>query len=164
MDYDKLYDKTLLDENQLILPSFSKGTAFQLGLIIDRLAREASQSIGLEIELCGQVVFKFSHPTATPNNDLWVARKRNMVHIRQMSTLRAYAMLQRSGADLEKDWFMNPKDYVAVGGGFPICIQDVGIVGSICLSGVPPMNHFDDHELIVSALRELLKESAKDHA
>jgi len=163
MDYDKLYEQTLTDENQLIFPSFSKDTAFQLGLIIDRLARKAGQSIGLEIELCGQIVFKFSHLTATPNNDLWVARKRNMVHIRQMSTLRAHAMLQRAGADLEKDWFMSPMDYVAVGGGFPIRIQGVGVVGSICLSGVPPMNHFDDHQLIVSALRELLNNPEQDH-
>ena len=155
MDYDILFSQALQDEEELELTQFSKDTALELGLLIDRLAKTAGQSIGLEIELGGQVVFKLSHPKATPNNDLWIARKRNMVYVRQMSTLRAFAMLKKANADMKNDWFLDPQDYVAVGGGFPIRIKGVGIVGTICLSGVPPMNHFDDHRLIVNALREL---------
>ena len=155
MDYDILYAQALQDEEELELTQFSKDTALELGLTIDRLAKAAGQSIGLEIELAGQVVFKLSHVKATPNNDLWVARKRNMVHVRQMSTLRAFAMLKKAGVDMKNDWFLDPQEYVAVGGGFPIRVKNVGIVGSICLSGVPPMSHFDDHRLIVDALREI---------
>lgn len=154
IDYAQLYEDTLKQEQRFILPMFSKEDALNIGLTIHRCALEKQQSISLEIDMNSQIVFKISHISATPNNDLWVERKRNMVYVRQMSSLRAFAMLNKDNLGLERDWFLSTKRYVACGGGFPINIEGVGIVGSICLSGVPPMNHYDDHQLIVDALQK----------
>ncbi len=154
IDFEQLFAKTLNQEQLFILDHFSKTDALNLGMLIHKFAQDRKQSVSLEIEIGRQVVFKFSHPSATPNNDLWVMRKRNMVHIRQMSSLRAFALLNKNKQDMKKDWFLSQKKFVACGGGFPINIKNVGIIGSICVSGVPPMDHYDDHQLIIDSMQK----------
>ncbi len=49
---------------------------------------------------------------------------------------------------------MPESEYACCGGGFPLNIKKAGVVGTICVSGLP---HLEDHQLIVDSLREYLK-------
>ena len=71
-----------------------------------------------------------------------------------MSSLRFMYWLEMMRESLE-DRKLNPQDYAAEGGGFPIRLKDTGLIGSICVSGLS--NHLDDHQLIVDSLTEFLK-------
>ena len=39
------------------------------------------------------------------------------------------------------------------GGGFPLTVKNAGVIGTICVSGLP---HLEDHKLIVDALEQYL--------
>ena len=45
---------------------------------------------------------------------------------------------------------LSKKDYVVKGGSIPIFVKDVGIVGTITLSGLKDVK---DHEIIIDALK-----------
>jgi uncharacterized protein (UPF0303 family) len=44
-------------------------------------------------------------------------------------------------------------DYAACGGGFPIRLKGVGLVGSISYSALP---HLEDHDFVVKVLSKFL--------
>ena len=44
---------------------------------------------------------------------------------------------------------LDPADYVLAGGGFPVAVKGAGVIGAICVSGLPERQ---DHEVIVAAL------------
>jgi len=45
------------------------------------------------------------------------------------------------------------EDYVASGGGFPINVKGIGVVGSIIVSG---MKSYQDHQYVVDAITDYL--------
>ena len=53
---------------------------------------------------------------------------------------------------------LSASDYVLAGGGFPITVKGVGVVGGIGVSGLPER---EDHAVIVEALCEHLGVDAK---
>jgi uncharacterized protein (UPF0303 family) len=60
---------------------------------------------------------------------------------------------EQAGEDFEKRHAVSFADYAIHGGGFPIYVLGVGIVGSVVLSGLPQR---EDHGLVVEALGEML--------
>ncbi len=48
---------------------------------------------------------------------------------------------------------LDPRDYAAHGGDFPIFVQEVGCIGAITVSGLPQR---EDHELVVEVLAGFL--------
>jgi len=50
---------------------------------------------------------------------------------------------------------MPEETYACCGGGFPLTVKNTGVIGTICVSGLP---HTQDHQVIVDTLREYLKE------
>ena len=49
----------------------------------------------------------------------------------------------------------SPKEFTIGGGGFPIFVKDVGVVGSLIISG---LTDFEDHQLAYDSLISLKKE------
>jgi uncharacterized protein (UPF0303 family) len=49
--------------------------------------------------------------------------------------------------------YLDPVDYAANGGAFPITIKDTGIIGTVTVSG---MRQAEDHAMVVEALRAVL--------
>ena len=84
---------------------------------------------------------------------MWVRRKANMVRAAQVSSLHAMQQREAEGKDMIKDWGLDPLEYAAIGGGFPIRLKGTGIIGAVAVSGLP---HREDHQLIVEALSEYL--------
>ena len=94
-------------------------------------------------------------PGTTPDNDTWVARKRNAVLRWGAST---WALRHRFGSEgAFRDKFMlgeRAGEYAIHGGGFPVRVRGVeGVVGVIVVSGLTQQ---EDHEVIVEVLEEYI--------
>lgn len=144
----------LQQEKTLEFDKFSRNDALAIGLRINENAKQYSDPITIEITLNGLVVFRYFSEGSVPDSELWLVRKRNTVNLMSMSSLRFKYWLE-IGLKTISDRKLNPNDYAAGGGGFPINLRGTGVVGSICVSGL--QNHLDDHQLIVDTLTEFLK-------
>ena len=150
--------KTLLamceeQEEKLQVDHFSRADALALGLKLHENAKKQPIPVAVEITVNGLVVFRYFPDGALPDSELWLQRKRNTVELMEMSSLHFLAWLEENGETMESRK-LPADDYAAGGGGFPIRLRGTGVIGSVCVSGMP--DHMDDHRLVVDALAELL--------
>ena len=54
------------------------------------------------------------------------------------------------GTTFEEQFGLDPLQYAAHGGAFPVIVRSVGPVGVVVVSGLPQL---EDHRLVVAALR-----------
>ena len=141
------------EESLLQFTAFTYEDALKLGLAINDLAKEKYAPVAIEIEINGLVIFHYSMPGSNGRNNMWVKRKANTVRAAQVSSLHGMEQREADGKDIVKDWGLDPMEYAAIGGGFPIRIKGSGIIGSVAVSGLP---HRQDHQLIVEALADYL--------
>ena len=99
------------------------------------------------------MVFRYFPDGALPDSELWLQRKRRSVELMEMSSLHFLAWLEANGESMESRK-LPANDYAAGGGGFPIRVRGTGVIGSICVSGMP--DHMDDHQLVIDTLAEFL--------
>lgn len=150
-----LLSNCIEEEKTLQFDSFSHDDALNLGLKLIEVSQGYSGPIAVEIIINGLIVFRYYPDGTSKFHEMWLKRKSNMVRVREISTLRAFAELEVSGEDPEKDWFLHPKDYAVCGGGFPIRIKDGSVIGSICVSGLP---HLEDHEILIKGIKKFLND------
>ncbi len=62
--------------------------------------------------------------------------------------------LALKGAELDADAGVEPRLYAAHGGCFPIRVREVGVVGTITVSGLPQA---DDHAFVVEMIAAFLR-------
>jgi uncharacterized protein (UPF0303 family) len=146
------YQRLLNQEKELIFSSFSRADALELGLLMLEKAKTYPDPVAVEITINGLVVFRHFTDGSLRDSELWLQRKRNSVELMAMSSLRFMKWLEMSGEDLAGRK-LDPADYAACGGGFPIALAGTGMIGSVCISGLP--NHCDDHQIVVEALSAL---------
>ena len=150
--------KTLLamceeQENKFQFDHFSRAAALAFGLKLHENAKKQPIPVAIEITINGLTVFRYFPDGALPDSELWLARKRRTVELMEMSSLRFLAWLEVNGESLESRK-LPADDYAAGGGGFPIRLRGTGVIGSICVSGMP--DHMDDHQLVINTLAEFL--------
>lgn len=58
------------------------------------------------------------------------------------------------GTSFEQAARLDPDQYAAHGGAFPVIVQGVGVIGTVAVSGLPQA---EDHELLIGVLREFLR-------
>ena len=158
MDKFMQENKTLLamceeQEKTFQFDHFTREDALRLGLALHENAKPFGQPVGIEISIGGLAVFRYLPEGATADNALWLARKRRSVELMEMSSLRFMAWMEAGGDTLESRK-LPADDYAACGGGFPILLRGTGMIGAICVSGLP---HLDDHQLIINTLAEHFK-------
>lgn len=146
------YQRLSGQEKELIFTSFSRADALDLGLLMLERAKAYPDPVAVEITINGLVVFRHFSDGSLLDSELWLQRKRNSVDLMAMSSLRFMNWLDMSGKELS-DRKLDPADYAAGGGGFPIVLASTGMIGSVCISGLP--NHIDDHQIVVDALTAL---------
>ena len=151
-------EKTLLamceeEEERLQFTQFSRADALALGLKIHENAQKQPVPVAIEITVNGLVVFRYFPDGALPDSELWLARKRNSVKLMEMSSLHFLAWLEQNGETLESRK-LPANEYAAGGGGFPIRLRGTGVIGSVCVSGLP--DHREDHRLVVDTMTEFL--------
>lgn len=140
-------------EQELQFTSFSNQTALELGLIFIERTRQEGKNVTIDIERHGQQLFHYAPAGTTPDNDQWIIRKKRVVNRFFKSSFHVGLLLQKAEKTIAERYFVDPLEYSAHGGAFPIIIQGVGVVGTIAVSGLPQQ---EDHALVVSVIREYL--------
>lgn len=139
-------------EGTLVFPSFDEETAFAIGSAIRERAAAEALPIVVDIRFWDRPLFYAALPGSKPDNVEWVRRKANLVRRLYKSSYRV--VLEYRGTEFRfARNAMDEADYVLAGGGFPIRILGVGVVGAIIVSGLPER---DDHELVVWAIARAL--------
>ncbi|MGN9041605.1 heme-binding protein [Ligilactobacillus salivarius] len=101
-----------------------------------------------------KVYFRSGKNTSSENN-MWINKKLNTVEAFDHSTFYKKAVYAGNEAKFYQDTGFSPKEFTIGGGGFPIFVKDVGIVGSLIISG---LTDFEDHQLAYDSLISLKKE------
>lgn len=157
MDHS-LMEKCLDEEKQYQFTSFSHKDALDLGMELLKVSQERKEVVAIEVRINQVSVFKYLPDGTGKFHEMWLKRKSNIVDVMEMSTLRAYAQLEANQEDMLKDWILEPKDYAACGGGFPIRLKGGSVIGSICVSGLP---HLKDHAILIGGISSFLETYVK---
>lgn len=144
-------------EEELQFEHFDEHSAWRLGsLIYDRAAAE-SWPLVIDIRRFDRPLFLAARPGITADNHEWIRRKRNTVQRFLCSSYRVAHQLKLERTDITARYQLAATDYASFGGGFPIAVRGAGVIGSVCVSGLPDRQ---DHQIIVEALATLLGKSA----
>ena len=148
-------DLKIIEEQEKLLrfTGFDAGSAWRLGGLMRQRLLDAGAGGTIEIEVAGQVLFACVTVGATPGQADWIRRKRNTVRRFARSSYAVGRILERDGETMEARHGLTLTDYAAHGGGFPIFVNGVGMIGSAIVSGLPQRA---DHALVVGAIAELL--------
>ncbi|GAC1426962.1 MAG: heme-degrading domain-containing protein [Acidobacteriaceae bacterium] len=142
----------LLQESTLTFDSFTPETAWQLGCLLRQMAVARNLPLVIDVRRFGnpdQPLFFCALPGTTPDNPRWIARKTRVVARFHRSSYHVGRLLEQAGRSFGERYNLPEEDYAAHGGGFPITVTNVGIVGSVTVSGLPQR---DDHNIVVEAL------------
>jgi uncharacterized protein (UPF0303 family) len=144
-------------EQRLQFTRFDNDDAWALGCLIVTLAKERQLPITVDIRRHGHQLFHVALPGTTPENDAWIEGKVRVVDRFSASSFLVGRRLAATGRDLDQSEGVDPAQYAAHGGAFPVRVRDVGVVGVITVSGLPQA---DDHALVVEAIGRFLTDQA----
>lgn len=153
-DVDELLRLIQEQEKKLQFAQFTNETALAIGLLLIEKAKKTNKRVTIDITRSGQQLFHYAFDGTTPDNDQWVIRKNRVVNRFHTSSFYIRNLLLSEGTTLEEKYELNSLEYAAHGGAFPMIIKNVGVVGTITVSGLPQE---EDHALVVAALEEYLK-------
>ena len=151
-------DRTLLDEliaqeQRLVFDTFNDDVAWDLGVALRQAASAARLPVAISVRRNGQRLFHAALAGASADNDGWLARKCAVVDRYGCSSLRVGEQFRVAGKSFDTDSRLDPSEYAAHGGAFPVLLRGTGCIGSVAVSGLPQL---DDHRLVVEALEQLL--------
>jgi uncharacterized protein (UPF0303 family) len=141
--------KILEQERLLVVDGFSEADAFAIGNAIRVIVENEGLGALIEVRLWDRQLFLCAMRGTSTDNVDWVRRKVNVVQRFQTSSYRKGLELKDAGGQMDQSRGVNPMDYAAAGGGFPIRIKNGPIIGAITVSGLPQR---DDHRVVVEAL------------
>lgn len=146
-------------ERRLVLPSFDEATAFEIGVAIRKRGLAEGLGIVIDIRTFDRPLFYAALPGSTGSNPDWARRKINTVRRFLKSTYRNVLEQQRPDRTFKVGEGIDISDYVLAGGGFPVTVKGVGIIGAIAVSGLPERQ---DHAVVVDALCDFLGIARED--
>ncbi len=157
MDNQKTIEEILnmleMQEDILQFTHFSNADAIALGRFMLDQAAENGLSVAIGIwRSNGERVFQALMEGTTPDNSEWLRRKFNTVNRMEMSTLGLFMRLKKNDQTMAEK-LLNETEYACSGGGFPIRLEDAGVVGALTVSGLNPVM---DHDFIVRCLSKYL--------
>ena len=149
---------TLARQEQLLqFDSFDNDTALALGLQVVELARAKGKSVGVNITRDGTMLFFHGMRGTTADNADWIRRKSNLVNRTGHSSFYIHNEVKNNGGNIDAMPGLDPREFAAQGGSFPLVLKGVGRIGTITVSGLPGE---EDHALVVAALKAYLKVDA----
>ncbi len=153
-NYPELLETLLQQEADLQFTEFTNDTAFEIGQRLVAAARQDGKAVTVDICRNGQQLFHCALPGTTLDNDEWIKRKNRVVNRFGHSSFYIGMSHKSQGTVFHEKSLVDPTEYAAHGGAFPILIKNVGVVGTITVSGLPQA---EDHELVVTVLSAFLK-------
>jgi len=158
MENHPYLSKTLLHQEQVLqFTKFTNEMALELGLRLIASAKRAGKAIAANISRNGQILFHHAMSGMSNDNAEWIRRKNNVVGRYGHSSFYVGTDYKNRGMDFDEIKSLDIKDFAAYGGAFPLIIKDVGVVGTITVSGLPQA---EDHALIVVELQAYLNVAA----
>lgn len=140
-------------EAQLRFDAFSNDDAWRLGVSLVELGRSRRLPITIDIRRGGQQLFHAALEGTTPENDSWIERKVRVVERFAASSYLVGRRLAAKGAMLDAGYGVDPALFATHGGSFPVRVRNVGVVGSVTVSGLAQS---EDHALVVEAIGHFL--------
>ena len=141
-------------EQLLQFDRFDNDTALEIGLRLIDMARTSRKAVSVEIARNGTVLFAHGMNGTSRDNSDWIRRKSNLVNRTGHSSFYIHNQVRLNGGDHDAIPALDPREYAAHGGSFPIVIKGSGQVGTITVSGLPGA---EDHAMVVAALKDYLK-------
>lgn len=143
---------SLADQAAMLrLSAFTVGDAVALGTLAVTRAKEQGLGIVIMIRHTGRTVFQAAMPGSVADSDDWVVRKARTVERFGLATLAQFVRAEERGRDFHASYFLSPSEFAAYGGGIPIEVSSVGVVGGFYASGLP---HTEDHDFLIAVLSE----------
>ena len=152
-NYAELLETLAQQEKELQFAAFDSDTALALGLKVIELARQQGKAITVNITVNGKVLFHHAMQGASADQADWIRRKNNVVARFGRCSFYIGIDHKHRGVAFDEIKYLDPLDYAANGGAFPITIKDTGIIGTVTVSG---MRQAEDHAMVVEALRAVL--------
>ncbi|MGD9508167.1 MAG: heme-degrading domain-containing protein [Geminicoccaceae bacterium] len=146
---EALLAELLAQEERLQLPRFDHEDAFRIGMMLVERARADSMPLTIQITRVHQVLFQTAMPGTVLDNDHWVRRKTATVYRFGHSSFYMGVSCRVRGVTLAERYDVDPGEFAAHGGAFPIRVRGVGLVGVAAVSGLPQE---EDHRLLVGTL------------
>jgi uncharacterized protein (UPF0303 family) len=140
-------------EAQLVFTRFDNTDAWRLGSAMVSAATERTLPITIDIRRHGHQLFHAALPGTTAENDSWIDRKVNVVNRFGAASYLVGRRLAASGTELDEALGVEPRLFAAHGGAFPIRVVNVGVVGTITVSGLPQA---DDHAFVTEMIEAFL--------
>ena len=153
MTDDDLIARLEEHEERLTFPRFDNADAWHLGSLLVDLATGRDLPVAIDIRRGTQQMFHAALPGSTADNDSWITRKVRVVERFGASSYLVGRRLAAKGDVLDEKFGVDPADYAAHGGAFPVRVPGVGVVGVVTVSGLPQA---DDHALVVEAIETYL--------
>ena len=153
MTIDELLALLEMQEEVLQFSHFTNEDAWEIGNGIVMEAKKRKLPVMVSIRRNnGMILFQYAADGTTLQNEAEIQRKMNTVRTLERSSLYTNVLLRKNEATLA-DWYLDEKEHGASGGGFPIRVEEVGVIGSILVAG---LDHFSDHDLIVKSISRYL--------
>ena len=152
-DHDDLIHQIEDQERRLTFEQFDHPDAWALGCLLVNLATSRDLPVAVDIRRGTQQLFHAALPGSTADNDAWIERKVRVVQRYGASSYLVGRRLAAKGQELDAAMGVNPAEYAAHGGAFPVRIPHTGIIGVVTVSGLPQA---DDHALVVEAIETYL--------
>ena len=153
-DYASMLAALAREEEELQFTAFSNDDALTLGLKLVERAHAMGKAITVDITRNGHQLFHHAMAGTSPDNGHWVRRKNNVVQRYGRSSWHVGTQYRSKGKSFETDSGVNPADFAAHGGAFPLALRGTGVIGTVTVSGLPQQ---EDHALVTSVLRAYLE-------
>ena len=140
-------------EQELQFTAFTSETALALGLKVIEIVRQRGKVVTVNITVNGKVLFHHAMQGAAADQADWIRRKNNVVERFGRSSFFVGIDHKHRGVAFDEIKYLPALDYAAHGGAFPIVIKNVGLIGTVTVSG---LRQADDHAIAVEALRSVL--------
>jgi uncharacterized protein (UPF0303 family) len=102
----------------------------------------------------GQRLFHAALAGTSADNDAWIERKSAVVDRYGHSSFFVGAHFRAGGTDFDVASRLDRDRFAAHGGVFPVVVRDVGVVGTVGVSGLPQAK---DHAFVVEQLEAFLR-------
>lgn len=154
--HDEMMQEIDEQEARLRFDSFTNEDALTIGLMLIEKAKEENKRIAIDIVRSGQQIFRYAFEGTSPDNDFWIAGKTRLVNRMFTSSLKYELMVKNTGKPLSEIIHTAGNRFLAGGGSFPVTVKNVGVVGTITVSG---LTGYEDHMMVIDVLTEYLDKS-----
>ena len=143
MTVEEVITVLAMQEEILQFNHFTNEDAWELGNLLVAEAKKRELDTTVEIRLNnGYTVFKYAGNGTTPNNEIWADKM-----------FASVSRMEKRSEETMEDIGLGKEEYSCLGGGFPVRVEEVGVIGAIMVTN---QSHFVNHDIIVKALSRYL--------